>query len=368
MNIINIGKLTIDGYNNYGNVLQNYALQQILVQYTDKVETIWHSENNFLPDFFGKHPYKEIVKYLLNYKNFRDNLKKGYIGREMIRQGKIKDWCTRHIKNRVVKKELSTIANEYDYFIVGSDQVWNPYFGDLKNNFLNFAPFEKRIAYAASIATPEIPLEKQDIYEKGLKGMRCISMREEEGAQQVEKITGRKVPVVADPTMLISLQEWKKVSRQPAWFNNQHYILTYFLGPRPDDIIHKVAKREHLEVINLLDLENYDTYITGVDEFIWAVEHADLIYTDSFHGTVFSILFHRPFVICNRIGNKVFNKMSSRIDTLLQYFNLENRRGTEENGYQIENPLEITYGDTEAVIQREKHRADEYLRKALGLA
>lgn len=363
-----IAKLTIDGYYNYGNLLQNYALQQILLTYADQVDTIWHEENNFLPFTGLNFTWKELIKYFLNWKQFRTLYCQKYLGAEMVRQGKNREWSKRNICTRTDVKELQAIADCYDYFVVGSDQVWNPYFGDLKNNFLNFAPYEKRIAYAASIATPEIPLEKQDIYEKGLKGMRCISMREEEGAKQVEKITGRKVPVVADPTMLISLQEWKKVSRQPAWFNNQRYILTYFLGPRPDDIINKVAKRGHLEVINLLDLENYDTYITGVDEFIWAVEHADLIYTDSFHGTVFSILFHRPFVICYRIGNKVFNKMSSRIDTLLQYFNLENRRGTEENGYQIKNPLEITYGDTEAVIQREKHRADEYLRKALGLA
>lgn len=363
-----IAKLTIDGYYNYGNLLQNYALQQILLTYAGQVDTIWHEEDNFLPFTGLNFTWKELIKYFLNWKQFRTLYCQKYLGAEMVRQGKNREWSKRNICTRTDVKELQAIADCYDYFVVGSDQVWNPYFGDLKNNFLNFAPYEKRIAYAASIATPEIPLEKQDIYEKGLKGMRCISMREEEGAQQVEKFTGRKVPVVADPTMLLSLQEWKKVSRQPAWFNNQRYILTYFLGPRPDDIIHKVAKREHLEVINLLDLENYDTYITGVDEFIWAVEHADLIYTDSFHGTVFSILFHRPFVVCNRIGNKVFNKMSSRIDTLLQYFNLENRRGTEENGYQIENPLEITYGDTEAVIQREKHRADEYLRKALGLA
>lgn len=363
-----IAKLTIDGYYNYGNLLQNYALQQILLTYAAQVDTIWHEKNNFLPFTGLNFTWKDCVKYFLNWKQFRTFYCQKYLGAEMVRQGKNREWSKRNICTRTDVKDLKAIADCYDYFVVGSDQVWNPYFGDLKNNFLSFAPYEKRIAYAASIATPEIPLEKQDIYEKGLKGMRCISMREEEGAQQVEKFTGRKVPVVADPTMLLSLQEWKKVSRQPAWFNNQRYILTYFLGPRPDDIIYKVAKREHLEVINLLDLENYDTYITGVDEFIWAVEHADLIYTDSFHETVFSILFHRPFVVCNRIGNKVFNKMSSRIDTLLQYFGLENRRGTEENGYQIENPLEITYGDTEAVIQRERHRADEYLRKALGLA
>lgn len=363
-----IAKLTIDGYYNYGNLLQNYALQQILLNYADHVDTIWHEKVNFLPFIGLNFTWKEYIKYFLNWKQFRTFYCQKYLGAEMVRQGKNREWSKHNIRTRTDVKELKDIADCYDYFVVGSDQVWNPYFGDLKNNFLNFAPYEKRIAYAASIATPEIPLEKQDIYEKGLRGMKYISMREEEGAQQVEKITGRKVPVVADPTMLLSLQEWKKVSRQPAWFNNQQYILTYFLGKRPDDTIRKIANREHLEVINLLDLTNYDTYVTSVDEFIWSVEHAGLVYTDSFHGTVFSILFKRPFIVCDRVGDSTESKMSSRIDTLLQYFGLENRRGTKANGYQINNPLEIAYGDTEAVIQREKHRADEYLRKALGLA
>lgn len=363
-----IAKLTIDGYYNYGNLLQNYALQQILLNYADHVDTIWHEKENFLPFIGLNFTWKELIKYYLNWKQFRSFYCQKYLGAEMVRQGKNREWSKRNICTRTDVKELKTIADCYDYFVVGSDQVWNPYFGDLKHNFLNFAPYEKRIAYAASIAAPEIPLEKQNIYENGLKGMKYISMREEEGAQQVERMIGRKVPVVADPTMLLSLQEWEKVSRQPAWFNNQHYLLTYFLGARPNDIIREIAKREHLMIINLLDLENYDTYVTGVDEFIWAVQHADLIYTDSFHGTVFSILFQRPFVVCNRIGHKEFNQMSSRIDTLLQYFGLENRRGTQVNGYQINNPLEIAYGDTETVIQRERIRADEYLRKALGLA
>lgn len=191
-------------------------------------------------------------------------------------------------------------------------------------------------------------------------------MREAEGANTVKQFTGRDVPVVVDPTMLLTIKEWQHVSRQPAWYHGKEYILTYFLGNRPDVAIQNIAKKTGLPVVNLLDLQHYEHYVTGVDEFIWAIEHASLIYTDSFHGTVFSILFQRPFVICNRVGEGCVNKMSSRIDTLLGYFGLEERRGTLENGYTIENPLHITYGDTQAVFQREYQRADQYLREALN--
>lgn len=147
-------------------------------------------------------------------------------------------------------------------------------------------------------------------------------MREQEGANTVKQFTGRDVPVVVDPTMLLTPDEWRKVSRQPAWYRGEDYILTYFLGNRPNAAIQQVANKSGLPSVNLLDEDVYEHYVTGVDEFIWAIEHASLIYTDSFHGTVFSILFQRPFVVCNRVGEEAVGKMSSRIDTLLSYFGL----------------------------------------------
>ena len=173
-----VGKLTIDGYYNYGNLLQNYALQQMLLHYTDEVETIWHDSDNFLPRTGLLFTWKDPVKFILNWKNYRQNYLKKHLGCEMVRQGKLKEWSDRYIQTRFGVKKLQDIAEDYDYFVVGSDQVWNPYFGNLKDNFLSFAPFDKRIAYAASIASPEIPKDKKAIFQKGLKGMKWISMRE----------------------------------------------------------------------------------------------------------------------------------------------------------------------------------------------
>lgn len=362
-----IGKLTIDGYYNYGNLLQNYALQEVLMKYATTVETVWHDSDWFMPKYWGNWSWKEPIKYILNRYMFRDQMKNGHIGREMVRQGKLKDWSDRYIQIRFGVKNLTDIVDDYDYFVVGSDQVWNPYFGNLKDNFLSFAPFEKRIAYAASIASPEIPEDKKVIFQEGLNGMKWISMREQEGANTVKQFTGRDVPVVVDPTMLLTPDEWRKVSRKPAWYRGEDYILTYFLGNRPDVAIQQVANESGLPIVNLLDEDVYEYYVTGVDEFIWAIEHASLIYTDSFHGTVFSILFQKPFVVCNRVGEGCTSKMSSRIDTLLSYFELEGRRGTQKNNYLIDDPMHISYNDTQAVFQREWNRADDYLRKALNV-
>jgi len=103
-----------------------------------------------------------------------------------------------------------------------------------------------------------------------------------------------------------------------------------------------------------------------VDEFLWAIKHARLIYTDSFHGTVFSILYRRPFVVCNRLGDAVTEKMGSRIDTLLSLFGLEERRGTSGNGYAIEDPMSAPdYSAAGEVLARERARSAAYLERVL---
>ena len=370
MNSIKIAKLTLDGYVNYGNLLQSYALQQILLNYADTVDSIWHSPDNFLPKIWWRWNYKFAVKFVLNWRDFRTDILHGRIGGEMVRQGKLKDWADRHIHMRTDVKDLHTIADDYDHFVVGSDQVWNPRFGDLQQNFLQFAPREKRLSYAASIAAPEIPPEKLKLYQDGLSEMKAVSMREEEGAAIVREITGRDVPVHVDPTLLLTPDEWRAVSRPPAWYHGDDYVLTYFLGTMPD-AVSEAARASGLPVVDLLDSSVYEHYVTGVDEFIWAIEHARLVYTDSFHGTVFSILFRRPFVVCDRKAadgaSDAGNKMSSRIDTLLALFGLEHRRALEENRYRIEHPLVMEYPNIDTILSHERMRTDVYIREAMNL-
>ncbi|MCH3951209.1 MAG: polysaccharide pyruvyl transferase family protein [Acidaminococcus sp.] len=375
-----IAKFTLNGYSNYGNVLQNYALQQILLRYAESVDTIWHTAENLCPLYwwkekFGYGKWKNYIKFIINWHNSRSRILSGYWGMEMVRQGKIKDWCDRNIYSRHISFEaLPSIGNEYDYFVVGSDQVWNPYFfqsdEELQSYFLNFAPKGKRIAYAASISVPEIPASKYNTFLNGLKGMDCISMREQAGADLVQRLTGKSVPTLVDPTLLLSSEKWDNVSRLPSWYRGQKYILTYFLGARPTNVLEKLHKDLGLEVVNLLDTSCYDYYVTGVDEFISAIKNASLVYTDSFHGTVFSILYRRPFVVCDRIPlnsrDNVGGKMNSRIDTLLHLFGLENRRGTQTNNYSIVHPLSLEYPDIDSILQQQHQRSNQFLSNALG--
>ena len=358
-----IAKFTLDGYFNYGNILQNYALQQVLQKYTDEVDTIWTKPHNFLPQSWWLWPWKKSIKWLIDWKGFRTKFFNGHFGLEMARQVRIRDFADRYIKYRHDVSNLSLLDTEYDYLVVGSDQVWNPHW-DFKNYFLPFASPQKRLSYAASISSPDVPEFVKADYIKGLKGMKTLSLREQAGADLVEKLTGRKAIVHVDPTLLLTADDWRKVSRQPAWYHGSEYILTYFLGHRPA-IVAELEKETGLPIVNLLDENVYEHYVTGVDEFIWAIEHASLIYTDSFHGTVFSIIFRRPFVVCDRIGSSVESKMTSRIDSLLALFGLEERRGTAANDYRIGSPLIMNYPDIESIFVRERQRSFDYFASIL---
>lgn len=108
------------------------------------------------------------IKWLIDWRNFRTEITNGHIGREMARQTKIRDFSDRYISyHRVALAELSHQIKQYDYCVVGSDQVWNPHFGNYHQFFLGFAPEEKRLSYAASISTTEIPAEEHDFLCRG---------------------------------------------------------------------------------------------------------------------------------------------------------------------------------------------------------
>ena len=370
---LRIANLTLDGYSNYGNVLQRYAVCTLLMEFGAEVKSLWFSDEFHLLPYLSTHypwmkvswDWKTWVKLGINWKGTTHKMFSGQNAWEAARGAVIKSFVDRYIPMRY-DVDFAKVADEYDYFVTGSDQVWNPYFANLEKLFIKFAPPEKRVAYAASISSPDVPPDAMEAFLDGINGMKDISVREQAGAELIEQLTGRKVEVVADPTMLVTAEKWREIARKPSWLKGDEQILTtYFLGKRPDEIIDRLAAEHGLKVVNILDERIFEHYAVAPEEWLWLIDHASLMYTDSFHGTVFSILFRRPFVVAERIGAGCVNKMTSRIDTLLGKFGLENRRGTKENGYMIGNPMEIQYRDVENVLARDKEKAEAYLRRAL---
>lgn len=363
-----IAIITITGYKNYGNILQNYALQYFVdnLSKENSAITIWVEKCNseFKSRFIT---YAKVRNYFLNRHDFRNYADSGKIYYSIIREYNFKKFSDKYI-NAIFDYEVKPDLNDrYDYFIAGSDQIWNPNFVDLKNEFLQFADRKKRVAYAASFGVSEIKTDKIEIVKKGLEGIDYISVREQAGAKIVKDLTGKDVPVLVDPTLLLTAEEWEKVMERPVWYRDEKYILVYFLSKLPDKIrndIKNLAEKYKLKIIDLMDRENIDYYCSPPSEFLYLIKNCSLMYTDSFHGTVFSILNKRPFVTCSREGGI---NMDSRIDTLLSMFNLESRKISKENNYEIADPMEIEYPDVEAILDRERQRSKEFLCKALNI-
>ncbi len=370
-----IATITLDGYFNYGNVLQRYALFKIISNMGYQTDSIWQmKEMGFLEILVRKYPWmacswswKTYIKLIINWKKITTHLLKGDNGWEGARCAFIKSFCDRYIPIRY-NVDFNHIDYEYDYFVVGSDQVWNPYIMGLKKMFMGYVSLEKRIAYAASISCPEIPQDKQQTFIDGVNGMKEISVREQAGADLIQQLTGRRVQVVADPTMLVAAKDWRSIARKPSWLKGDEQLLvTYFLGKRPDSVIEGIARENGLQIVNMLDERVFEHYAIAPEEWLWLIDHAKFMYTDSFHGTVFSILFRTPFVVTERVDAGCANKMTSRIDTLLAKFDLSDRRGTAANGYMIASPLDMHYGDVDKVLAEEKQKAEAYLRHALSM-
>ena len=352
-----IGIITIIDNNNYGNRLQCFALNRYCKLISNDIQILTLKNDSY-----------SNQKKLYLFRVMREKILKN--------KEKYESHGIRRQNFNLFDKEISYFSkritcysnlNSFDYLIVGSDQVWNPNYRRLRDvDLLTIVPGNKRIAFSASFGVNDIPDKIKPRVANELKKFKAISVREDRGKEIVEELTGRKdVEVLVDPTMLLTSEEWDKVSKKPKMLKTDKYILNYFLGELSEKRkkeIQKVAQENNCEIINILD-KNSPFYECGPSEFIYLEKHAFLICTDSFHSSVFAILYNRPFIVFDREQKNVAN-MNSRLETLLNKFKLENRKYkdkiTKEN-------LKHDYTEAYKILERERLKADKFLRKALDI-
>lgn len=311
-----IGIVTLYGNTNYGNRLQNYAVQEILKQRGFKVETLVCKSNT--PKVLLRKGYHAVMS-LIGRKQSKRMVRFNKFNREMIR-------------TRIIYEKSgllpNRIAQEYDYFVSGSDQVWNPdiRLNEKDNFFLRFARREQRICLAPSIAAEKIPQTCMTEYQIGLNGFPYLSCREESGAKVISRITGRNCENIIDPTLAIDAQTWRAFSKPVT--QERPYILMFFLGAVPDylrQLAQQEAKKRDLEVIELSSVKDKH-FLSDPQNFVWLIDHAELVLTDSFHGAAFSINLNTPFYVFSRSAEKeVENRISSRIAALTDKFCVSDR-------------------------------------------
>lgn len=318
--------VTLFDDHNIGNRLQNFALQKILKKYNTEVTTLdnyYTTAPRIKERFFEK--VNEFTKGL-GIKKYQKQHQR-FIALDALRKANI-EFDKKNIGHVIKIKNSKTFEKkweDYDLAIAGSDQIWHSWRSDpyeLPFYYLQFMPHEKRAAYAASFGFEEFPVKDIAQHREGLLGMNYISCREQSGCNLVKNLVGRDSIRVLDPTLLLSAEEWRDTSEQAKEYvrHLDKYIFIYFLGdmtPEYQEYISTVAKKNNIEtIINFSDYEDKNISSSGPAEFLYLIDHAEYVFTDSFHCTVFSVLFDKNFKVFKRVQSG-FEKMFGRIEDLL---------------------------------------------------
>ncbi len=349
-----VGIVTINSQN-MGNRLQNYAVQESLKKLGFQVETI----NNA---YCGR----EVT-------TFKHTLKICVLGRTLPflfrkrREGFYR-FNQKHIQMAEgeweYNKAPSGVCDRFDYFVCGSDQVWNPSFDFISDNeYLTFARPEQKIAYAASFGVSEMSKEQLKNLGEKIGDYRAISVREDAGAELVKKASGKDAKVLLDPTMMLSKEDWLSIAEKPKFMPEKKYILTYFLGQKLSETKQKLmelARENDYKIIDLWDINKKKYFLTTPEEFVYLIANCSLMCTDSFHGSVFSILTGVPFLVQTRKDNA--KNMNSRLETLLDKMQLTSRLMKADMTER--DIFEIDYTRTYEIISEERKRTEEFFYEA----
>ena len=265
--------------------------------------------------------------------------------------------------------------------LVGSDQLWLPVNVVADYYTLNFVPSHiNKVAYATSFGVAKIPKNLKSKYHDFLSRVDHISVREESGRKLVNELAGRDCSVVCDPTMLLERNEWDSLTQQNPSITGK-YIFCYFLGKEKSHrkFAEELKRRTGYKIVSINHCDEYVKYSdrfadeapfnVGPSEWLNMIRHAEYVCTDSFHGTVFSLIYNKTFFSFRRFKKNSTFSTNSRLDTLLGQVGLINRIlcGT-ESGEQVDRLLQEKI-DFELVNQRLQNYRDtskRFLREALS--
>lgn len=360
---------TIVDYSNYGNRLQNYALQKLLENEGHEVITL---KNKFTNPFISQNIVDKILSSIKNrsfidkiinkFKNKTKLINKTYD----VRYGVFKNFTSKHIvESRYIYDDTyknNDELNSMDCFIIGSDQVWNYTFSRFSKFDFLASVNQPKISYAASFGIDSIPNNMKDIYSKNLSTINYISVREVKGKEIIhDLIPDKPVKVVLDPTLMLNKEEWRELIQDSKIYKDK-FILTYFLDEPTNEnkkYISKIAKENNLEIKKLANVFDEELWFADPAEFVNLFSQAEMVFTDSFHACVFSIIFEKYFEIFER--NTRMKSMNSRIDTLMASLHTGNR-WHKNNSTLLEFP---DYSVINKYLEEKRNESFEFLEASL---
>lgn len=386
---MNIGIVTWITYKNYGSFLQAFALQEFLK--TNQLPNIILSDAQILFPKMSQKAQKQNVRqddqavpmichispvYLL--KAFRRkyrNWKHRKLVQPYALSQKEYDRFRREnlsIFENVTYDTLRSLNEIFDCFLCGSDQIWNVF--DQNFNGYYYLDFVSRpkIAYAPSVGTTQISAEKAATIRAWLTDYSALSVREQETALQLQKLTGRSVEWVVDPCLLHDREWWAGFANGADLSDKRPYVLCYFLENK--DWYHAYARalagsralRLVLIPSRIEFTKRRECYrgAVGPREFVALISRAAYVITDSYHGSIFSILFEKQFIYLKRFQDNDPICQNIRVNSLFSCLGLMNRILEEKEFDDSDDPL-IEFGRVKRLLQQQRDRSQEYLLNAI---
>ena len=371
-----IAIITLPLHGNYGGILQNYALQTVLKRMGHTVETItlpWELRQPLWrkPLAYGK---RFIKKFVLR-QNIHIFYEQWYNATRPLLLKNVWAFVGEQVVTRRVNRFADINENDYDVLVVGSDQIWRPIYSyrPITDAYLSFAKDWKnvrRIAYAVSFGTAEWEYTSGQTAQCAalVRLFDGVSVREDSAVKLCKEHLHCKAVHVLDPTLLLGAEDYIRLFADRPLAAPRGQLLTYVLDETPEKarIIQKVANRYQYEVYRVNS--RYEDFMAPLEERVqpsveqWLKDFYDarFVVTDSFHATVFSILFEKPFIV---IANKA--RGLSRIDSLLKMFGLEEHVVSSLAELDLSRDYGFETGRVQEVLQARRQTAMEFLKISL---
>jgi len=315
-----IGVMTFLHNDNYGSTLQAWALQKALASMGHEAEHIDYrpSKAEKIRNLLLSGNSPRLILEGMRKRRASGSRPQGFRAFQQ-EQMKLSTACPDH-------QALARQAQTYDLLMAGSDQVWSPVWLN-PAYFLDFTR-KPKVAYACSLGVKEMPVSrKQRRMAALIKPFHAVSVREEAGANIVEKLTGSRPAVMPDPVMLVEKAQWQAIARNPAV--GEKYILCYFIGDRTDYWHTVAAAAERLQlpvkVIPMTEAawqSGYDKVQCAPQEWLGLIDGAAYLITDSFHGASFAAILNRPFEVLRRYSEDDPENKNSRVEQMLSLLEL----------------------------------------------
>ncbi len=364
-----VGIMTFHASHNYGSVLQAYALSNVIkssgydvsiINFRSKAQKDWYKIIKF---YKGLHGVKRNVMNALYYNKF----KKRYENFE-------------HFINEVLPttkevddSSISEFADSFDYYVCGSDQIWNPCCKDFSPHYyLDFVKSGKKIAYAPSMGKAEFESKDLSVIKSLIKNIDSISVREKKGKDVLSKLTEKEISVVCDPVLLAGREFWEKATENIEK-RKKPYIFVYFLENNHGDrgYIDYLKKTLNIDVVTLAEnpRDMFKPYKKLYDatplEFVSLIKNASFVYTNSFHATAFSCMFNVPFCSMISKGKSVQNNNDSRKIDLLKSLSLSNRLYKSLDNVKKQELLSIDFSVANNELDKLSAFSMDYLKGAI---